>query len=85
MHKDELAEIQHRVGYHPPASREVIDDHQEARTLAYEMMTNGADLIPARAGREKALFLTKVEEALFWLNAGIARGNAKRADEEDDE
>ena len=29
--------------------------------------------LPPGAGRERALVMTKLEEAMFWANAGIAR------------
>jgi hypothetical protein len=45
--------------------------HQEARALIIELATDLDPLIPA--GREKALVWTKLEEALFWINAAIAR------------
>ena len=39
----------------------------EARTLAHHFN----DVLPD--GREKAVALTKIEEAMFWANASIAR------------
>lgn len=82
MHQDELNELKHRFAYHPPSSDEVVDAHTKARALAYEFAKAAYDLTPSHSGRERALFLTKVEEALFWLNAGIARGNAPRQSSE---
>jgi hypothetical protein len=80
MHNDEINELKHRFGYHPPKTDDVIVDHEDSRKDAFNFAYFGAERIPASAGREKALFLTKVEEALFWLNAGIARGNAERVE-----
>jgi hypothetical protein len=67
---DKQAQIQHNFTYHPPkpgqAERyEAIRD--EARRLALFI----ADTVPA--SREQSLALTKLEEAVFWANAGIAR------------
>lgn len=76
MHQDELNELKHRFGYHRPATSDVVNAHQEARAGALNWARTAVDLLPVGTGRERALFLTKVEEALFWLNAGIARGNA---------
>lgn len=78
MHEDELNELKHRFGYHPPTTSDVISDHENSRKDAYNFVYFGIQRFPASAGREKALFITKVEEALFWLNAGIDRGNAER-------
>lgn len=58
--------------YHPPR-----DDNQramyiairnEAKALAYLIDSAMPD------GREKSLAVTKLEEVVFWTNAGIARG-----------
>ena len=81
MHNDEINELMHRFGYHPPTTSDVVSDHEKSRADAYEFALFGAERIPASAGREKALFLTKVEEAMMWLNAGIARGNAERVED----
>lgn len=42
---------------------------------------NTAELIEVAVpdGREKALALTKLEEAMFWANAGIARASKGEA------
>jgi hypothetical protein len=41
------------------------------RDLAWRLATEVATSVPA--GREQSLALTKIEEAMFWANAGIAR------------
>ena len=60
-----------RFKHHPPKSDATIDKHQAAREAANDLF----DVIEAIAtpSREKALAITKVEEAMFWLNADIAR------------
>lgn len=61
-----------RFKHHPPKGDETISRHQMAR--------EGADAFLAviqcaswGSSRETSLAVTKLEEALFWLNAEIAR------------
>ena len=60
-----------RFKHHPPKSEETISKHQAARSGADDLFNLIQQLAPD--GREKSLAITKVEEALFWLNAAIAR------------
>lgn len=61
-----------RVKHHPPKSDVTIDRHQAAREAADAFLTaiKGQSWGPSR---ESSLAQTKAEEALFWLNAEIAR------------
>lgn len=64
-------DIDRRFDHHPPKDKETIELHQTVRIevkLAAELFDA---VLPE--GREKALALTKLEEALFWANAAIAR------------
>lgn len=60
-----------RFKHHPPKSEDTIARHQAARVGADDFFNLIQQLAPE--GREKSLAMTKVEEALFWLNAAIAR------------
>ena len=60
-----------RFKHHPPKDDSVIDRHQAARKAADDFFNVINEI--ASNGREKALAITKVEEAMFWLNADIAR------------
>jgi hypothetical protein len=60
-----------RFKHHPPKGDATIDKHQAARVAADDFFNVVEAIAPA--GREKALAVTKVEEAMFWLNAAIAR------------
>lgn len=60
-----------RFKHHAPSSQAVIDKHQAAREAANSFFGVIEEIAPA--GREKALAITKVEEATMWLNAAIAR------------
>ena len=64
-------DMEHRFGYHPPSSEEIVHQHQLVRQemlLAADLFEN---MLPD--GREKSLAITKLEEAMFWANAAIAR------------
>lgn len=66
-------DLAHRFAFHAATTEEKRDDHASARQAcaraAYELDV----LCPE--GREKALAFTKLEEAMFWANAAIARSN----------
>lgn len=65
-------ELDNRFSYHPPKAETVIEDYQHIRACAKGLAAVFDELCPE--GREKALALTKIEEAMFWANAAIARG-----------
>lgn len=60
-----------RFGYHPANSQWKAEGHQALREACLQL----AEELNARLteGREKALALTKIEEAMFWANAALAR------------
>jgi outer membrane biosynthesis protein TonB len=66
-------EIIHRFSFHP-ANADTAPKHEAVRSLAIEFAGALDALLPE--GREKSLVLTKIEEAMFWANASIARGGA---------
>jgi hypothetical protein len=72
------AEINKRFNYHQPQSDEVIDRLKNIRKYAH----NFANLInySVPQSRELSLALTKLEEAMFWANAGIARNQEELND-----
>lgn len=66
---DELAV---RFHHHPPRDDETADRHSQVRGVLF----NAAEELVALTGpstREQALVITKLEEAMFWANAAIAR------------
>jgi hypothetical protein len=66
---DELAR---RFDYHPPNTEEKQQRHQEVRGVCL----GAADKLIEMTGppsREQSLAITKLEEAMFWANAAIAR------------
>lgn len=63
-------DIWNRFRYYAP-SPDRADIHQSVRSQVIDLALALDVLVPD--GREKALVFTKLEEALFWANAGIAR------------
>lgn len=63
-------DIGQRFHYRAPTP-ERAEQHGRARQLVCAVALALDELMPD--GREKAIVLTKLEEALFWANAGIAR------------
>ena len=68
------ADLDHRFGYHAPKDDATVKRHQTVRNATRDLADHYAETLPA--GREKSLALTKLEEAMFWGNAAIARNAA---------
>jgi len=77
------SEMRLRFTYHPPNSTKQIELHQLVRTHVHEVAVTMAAVLPE--GRELSLVLTKLEEAMFHANAGIARFYAENTPEEEGE
>lgn len=56
--------------YHPPTPAKA-EKHQAVRDAAKELAVLVMAVVPA--SREQSLAMTKIEEAVMWANAGIAR------------
>ena len=63
-------EVETRFTYHSPTSDQV-PKYQSIRDSAKDLAYIISDLAPE--SREKSLALTKLEEAVMWANAAIAR------------
>lgn len=64
-------DIENRFSYHAPRDESVVQQHElirgQVKSVAHYWINN----LPF--GREQALAITKLEEAMFWANAAIAR------------
>lgn len=69
----DLDELANRFEYHPPRDQETVRRHHQVREACRYAANVLATVVPD--GREKSLALTKLEEAMMWGNAGIARAH----------
>ena len=63
-----------RTQHHPPRNERHVEEHEHVRATIRSAMAQINVLCPD--GREKAVAFTKLEEAMFWANAALARGRA---------
>jgi len=70
MAKIDKEELDTRFTYHPPDGRQPTD-YEYIRALAFDFAELIVSITPE--SREQSLAITKLEEAVMWANAGIAR------------
>ncbi|MEW1959796.1 hypothetical protein [Kineococcus sp. NPDC059986] len=63
-------DIDHRFDYHKPDPVRVVQ-HSQVRSVLWAAARDLNENLPE--GREKSTAITKLEEAMFWANAAIAR------------
>lgn len=64
-------DIDNRFDFHPATTAEKRGDHGSVRNACAELAHFINEHVPE--GREKALAITNLEQAMFWANAAIAR------------
>lgn len=69
-----MTELNDRFKHHPPVTKQDIADHDAVREVCLRAAQELRVIVPE--GREAALVQTKLEEAMFWANAGLARTRA---------
>lgn len=74
---DADVDFEHRFGYHPPSTPAVAKAHEDVRDEFRVAAEFVCEVMPPC--RERATALTKLEEAMFWANAGIARNQVVQA------
>lgn len=65
--------IENDFTYHAPKDTEEVQRYQDIRAYAKSFAHIINVAVPD--GREKSTSLTKLDEVVFWANAGIARNN----------
>lgn len=65
-----IEDLEWRFNYHPPRDEKTANQHQYIRESCLDLAKVFSWIPP---GREQSLALTKLEEAMFWANAAIAR------------
>lgn len=68
----QLADLENRFAYHAPRDEPTKEDHEFVRIVLMRAAHQLDHRIPDDS-REKSLAITKLEEAMFWANAAIAR------------
>ena len=71
---DELA---HRFQFHPADAQNTKNAHERVRSVLLAAADEIVELTGAPS-REQSVAVTKLEEAMFWANAAIARGDGPR-------
>lgn len=64
-------EVHQRFAYHQPSTDDVARRHQTVRDLHGGLAIQLMSLCPE--SRELSLAITRLEEAMFWANAAVAR------------
>ena len=65
-------ELERRFNYHPPVEEGKTERHERVREILLEAANELVDLTGGPTP-EQTLMVRKLEEAMFWGNAAIAR------------
>lgn len=66
-----MDDLENRFAFHPATDDVTREAHQAIRSIMLSTAMLVEDVCPP--GREKSLAVTKLEEAMMWANASIAR------------
>lgn len=67
---EQTTDLANRFAHHPPIGNQ-LELYDRVRTRLREAAADVLSCMPP--GREQSLFLTNMEQAMFWANSGIAR------------
>lgn len=76
-HTISRGELEHRFQFHPADSDNKKEAHQKVRDELLEA-ADACVLISGAPSPEQSLGVRKLEEAMFWFNAALARGDGPR-------
>lgn len=79
--REPIEDLKHRIEYHKPSAEGVA----KIATVREAILGCGEVFlleVPESSGRERALALTKLEEAMMWAIAGIARNPEYMSEEQ---
>lgn len=71
LEAEERADLDKRFDYHRPPNELIASAHALCRESVKAAALVACSIVPP--GRERSVMLTKLEEAMLWANAGIAR------------
>ena len=71
MPYNDLYDLDNIYTYHAPKGQDQVDRYQRLRDKGKELASLIMDHCPV--SRERSLAFTKIEEAVMWANASIAR------------
>jgi len=69
--RDILRQIENNHKHHPPINEHVVKAHELVRELTKQCALGLAGICPDTW--ELSIALTKMEEAMYWANAAVAR------------
>lgn len=70
-----IEDIEHRFAFHAASRQEKRDEHSSVRAACRALALKIDADVPD--GGEKDLAVIKIEEAMFWANAAIARNQER--------
>jgi hypothetical protein len=65
-------DLRNRFQFHPPKDNTAADQHDRVRNACLDAAEELVR-VTGPMSREQSLAITKLEEAMFWANAAIAR------------
>lgn len=72
--------VEREFTFHAPRDAVDVEKHEAVNAQMKETARLLVEVVPA--GRERALMLTKLQEARMWANAGLAVARAKEESDE---